>query len=227
MSDYRGDDRLARIVPSLSPGDVQLAQRSPGMGNVTAPGEVLIFIIDRSNSMDECCGSIPKLRAAKNAILATLKTRLRQGFSDLTSLIIFNVSAEAPLLLSQVSDSQALITKTVRSIKIDGGTDINCGLQFLSDHLQIYCHGRPIHVVLLSDGQGHLGDPVATAGHLKGQGVVIETVGVGDTPMEVDEPLLKQIASRVDDRILYRFVRDSREMTQYFTQEISNRLVRR
>jgi Mg-chelatase subunit ChlD len=227
MNDYRGKNILANPGSLLNPRGFQHVQQSGCMRNGTGTGEVLIFILDRSNSMDEYCGSISKLRAAQNAILATLKTRLRQGFSDLTSLIIFNDHAEVPLLLSQVADSQALITKAVQSVHIDGGTDINSGLLFLSDHLQVYRHGRPIHAIVFSDGQGHTGSPLETAARLKGQSVILETVGVGHTPMDIDEPLLKNIASIVNGKVLYRFVRDSREMEEYFVQEISNRLVRR
>ena len=56
MNNYSGKGLLARLGLFLSPRDFQLVQRSRGVGNVTTLGEVLVFLLDRSESMDEPCG---------------------------------------------------------------------------------------------------------------------------------------------------------------------------
>ena len=52
-------------------------------------------------------------------------------------------------------------------------------------------------IILLTDGQHNGGgDPVAVAGRLKKAGVVIECIGIAGIREDVDEAILKQIASK-------------------------------
>jgi len=46
-------------------------------------------------------------------------------------------------------------------------------------------------------------------------------------PTEVNEALLKETASVLDGRILYRFITDADELVEYFRTEVANRLVKR
>jgi hypothetical protein len=71
-------------------------------------------------------------------------------------------------------------------------------------------------VVMLTDGQG--GEPLTTAERLKSCGVVIDVIGVGDSPSNVNEPLLKKVASFIDGELHYRFIKDHQSLIAHYTQ---------
>lgn len=75
---------------------------------------------------------------------------------------------------------------------------------------------RRIH--LLSDGEHLHGTsplPIATA--LKSAGVIIDCIGIGGTPADVDEAMLKAIASRnPDGSIRYSFIGDKQQLIQKY-----------
>ena len=115
------------------------------------------------------------------------------------------------------------IEQAIGSIDIGYGTDLDAPL-VLAGGLLHRVRKQPVHCILLTDGLG--GQPLPTAVALKGNGVVIETIGVGHTPAAVDEPLLKAMASVVEGRVLYRFIRDRNQLVHYFRHEVAGRLVR-
>ncbi len=69
---------------------------------------------------------------------------------------------------------------------------------------------------MLTDGQG--GEPLATAERLKSRGVVIDVIGVGKTPSDVNEPLLKKVASNIQGELHYRFIKDHQSLIAHYTQ---------
>ena len=71
---------------------------------------------------------------------------------------------------------------------------------------------------MLTDGE-HLGDenPVTIAARLKKAGVIIDCIGIGGSPKDVDEKLLKQIASRNSDgSVRYCFIGDQQELIRKY-----------
>lgn len=73
-------------------------------------------------------------------------------------------------------------------------------------------------IILLTDGQ-HLGkiSPIGIANKLKGIGVTIDCIGIGGSPKDVDEKLLKQIASRnADGSIRYCFIGDQQQLLRKY-----------
>jgi len=81
-------------------------------------------------------------------------------------------------------------------------------------------------VVLLTDGHHNIGcDPRPVAKRLKAR-ATIATVGIGDDPQEVQEHLLKQLASRGDDGApLYRWIDDRGRLIAHFSS-LAGRLTR-
>ncbi|MBN2588647.1 MAG: VWA domain-containing protein [Sedimentisphaerales bacterium] len=74
-------------------------------------------------------------------------------------------------------------------------------------------------IILLTDGE-HLGkgNPVKIADKLKGIGATIDCIGIGGSPMDVDEELLKQIASRNQDgSIRYSFIGDREHLLRKYS----------
>ena len=73
-------------------------------------------------------------------------------------------------------------------------------------------------IILLTDGE-HLGkiSPIDIARKLKGIGVIIDCIGIGGSPKDVDEKLLKQIASRNQDgSVRYCFIGDQQKLLRKY-----------
>jgi len=73
-------------------------------------------------------------------------------------------------------------------------------------------------IIMLTDGE-HLGDdnPTNIATKLKKAGVIIDCIGIGGSPKDVDEKLLKQIASRnADGSIRYCFIGDQQKLLRKY-----------
>jgi len=73
-------------------------------------------------------------------------------------------------------------------------------------------------LVLLSDGGHNEGkSPLSLASRIKNAGVVIDCIGIGGTPDDVDEDLLQKIASRNSDgSIRYCFIGDQQELIKKY-----------
>lgn len=73
-------------------------------------------------------------------------------------------------------------------------------------------------IILLTDGE-HLGDdnPTNIATRLKRAGVIIDCIGIGGSPRDVGEKLLKQIASRnPDGSIRYCFIGNQQKLLRKY-----------
>lgn len=81
-------------------------------------------------------------------------------------------------------------------------------------------------IVLCTDG-GHndpASDPVEVARKLKEQGVIIDCIGIGGSPAEVEEDTLKAIASvGPDGKPRYAFIGDKQKLIRKF-KDLANRI---
>ena len=103
------------------------------------------------------------------------------------------------------------ITKMLSSFFVEPGID-KC-LTIASGNEKI-----TKRIILLTDGE-HLGDddPTNIATRLKKAGVIIDCIGIGGSPRDVDEKLLKQIASRnPDGSIRYCFIGDQQKLLRKY-----------
>jgi Mg-chelatase subunit ChlD len=104
----------------------------------------------------------------------------------------------------------------MHGLRSGGDTDIDAGLRTARGCFEWACQDVVRRIVLLTDGQG--GSPLRTADDLKERGVVIDVIGVGETPGEVDEKLLRRVASVVQGELRYRFIKDQRTLVEHYTQ---------
>lgn len=211
------DKSHSNTLPSSQP---RLPASKGPIGN-----ESILFVLDQSGSMmDHCSGRQSKLAAAKKATIAMIEARLRMGACDQIAIISFGDIATLVLPFTSSEQSSRRIIRAVKSIRIAGGTNLNAPLVMATQLLDTRRH-ETLHIVMLTDGQG--GDPLATAYLLKQSGAILETIGVGNSPYNVDENLLKAVASVVNGKVLYRFIRDSDQLIEYFSTEVATRLVKR
>ena len=73
-------------------------------------------------------------------------------------------------------------------------------------------------IIMLTDGEHNMGgSPLAIASRLKSVGVIIDCIGIGGSPADVDEKLLKQIASKNSDgSIRYCFIGDQQQLLRKY-----------
>ena len=73
-------------------------------------------------------------------------------------------------------------------------------------------------IIMLTDGEHNLGgSPETVAKRLKNAGVIIDCIGIGGSPQDVDEQLLKQIASEnPDGSIRYCFIGDKEQLLRKY-----------
>ena len=106
--------------------------------------------------------------------------------------------------------------RILQSLPSGGGTDLDEPLVGIRDYWDRNADDAVRRIVLLTDGHG--GDPLRTAEGLKAAGVIIDVVGIGPTPCDVNEDLLKRLASVVEGELRYRFIKDHRTLVQHYTQ---------
>ena len=212
---------ISKFLEEVIQGRTQLSKSAAivGAGLIC---EFIILIIDRSWSMAEACGRKNRLEAAQEAAISLLIARRDKGADDRVAVIAFNEEARIVLPATGCRDEMNRIERAIRSIKPGSGTDLNAPLRLADSSIPIQ---EGVHIVLLTDGHG--GDPTRLAESLKQRGALIDCVGVGAAPADVDEAILKKTASVLNGQVLYRFIGDGEKLEQYFREEVAFRLTKR
>lgn len=173
-----------------------------------------IQILDISGSMD--CPDYPPTRLAGGieAAIEYINSRAAQCPQDRIAIVTFSTRARIVLPLTPIDEKETIVA-ALEQLRADGETDIAKGLQAairifdeepLSDRLR--------QITLLTDGHG--GDPIRKAASLKEQyGATIYVVGIGGTRKDVNESLLRKLATSDHH---YRFIRDSETLKQHYRQ---------
>lgn len=179
--------------------------------------EHLASVVDKSDSMGGQCDSrYNKIQAAIRANTTMVLHKAQIDPNDEVGIVAFNSHADILLPLRPIHSHKRQIIETLQSLDHDNGTDINEGLKKARDLFDWSRNDVVRRIVLLTDGQG--GHPLNTAEDLKSRGVVIDVIGVGDTPSEVDEKLLRKVASVIQGETRYRFIKDQQTLVAHYTQ---------
>lgn len=208
--------------------------------------ETLLTMIDLSGSMDSTDIKPSRMIAAINANQEIIKVKKQHHPDDMVGIISFQGSAKftlRPKPLDGIGD----LKMEIEPSDLAPGTDFTAPLQlayeyfsgqpqsifkksfskmisaFLVEPTEAFSEPTTKvdtikRVILLTDGE-HLADsnPNDVATKLKKMGVIIDCIGIGGCPADVDEKLLKQIASRNPDRsIRYCFIGDQYKLLQKY-----------
>lgn len=133
--------------------------------------------------------------------------RLRGGTDFVTPLKL----AYSCFLGRAITTMGNSFTKTLSSIFFEPGIDKCISITSRNDKITK-------RIILLTDGE-HLGEdnPTNIATRLKKAGVIIDCIGIGGSPRDVDEKLLKQIASRnPGGSIRYCFIGDQQKLLRKY-----------
>ena len=188
-----------------------------------------ILLDDISGSMEEE-GFEPgrnKLDLACDSSLGFLHAK-RAAFPD-SCLAVLHYSTDCDIGCSflNVQRDFGMIEDAIRKMHSlpHGATQIYTGLervtQLLTD-LRVERGPIPGHQVrVIASSDGHDGKTklgLRKADHLKKQGVLIETVGVGRNRASVDESFLKALCTTDESGVHYRFLGDAQSVRSTFTK---------
>ncbi|MCF7955175.1 MAG: VWA domain-containing protein [Phycisphaerae bacterium] len=198
--------------------DISGMPLNPNPMRVYSATLLVFIIIDRSISMLESDYPPSRLKAAKRAakdFVTTLKSH-----NDMAFVAVISFGETASVVLPPTSiEYEKQILKKINSIDIEGGTDTAKGLKEADSILSQY-HNRSLksQVILLTDGHG--GRPTKVAEKLKFEyGTIIDVVGIGGNQKDVNEVLLKKVATTdVDGTNHYRFIKDQAALSQHYHQ---------
>ena len=171
-----------------------------------------LLVMDVSGSMrHEFSGARSKIEAAGLAAQSHIMERARLYPHAEVGVITFHKRAEVLCPFTPLNTGRKELIKQVRSLSAGGCTDLGNAMKCAFEQT----NGQPTQIVLISDGYG--GNPVPYADRLKVQGCVIDCIGIGSDPSQVDEARLRKAASITNGQSNYVFVRDLNLLTQTMT----------
>lgn len=199
-------DEVTRRLEGVFPHGVTIGNPLQEANARLGQRELTVCVVDRSWSMnDPYNNGRPKLEGAVMANIEMLATKEAIDPDDEVALVVFNSQAQIILPMQPIRTHKQKFIRALQSLKPDNGTDINAGLKAARSAFDWSRRDVVRRIVTLTDGEG--GDPLRTATDLKNRGVVIDVVGVGESPSRVNEKLLRKVASVVEGEVRYRFIK--------------------
>ena len=182
-----------------------------------------VLVIDASPSMNQNDWKPSRLMGAKESASAYIKQLAQENPDACIALVQYSSTAKITVPLTPCRYSER-IQNLIYKIQTGFMTNITSGLKSAYE-ICSKCHGT-YQVVLLSDGYHNLGlNPRRISDKLK-KYATIECVGIGGNPSNVDEKLLKYIASfRPDGTKRYRWIGKKEVLVQHF-RELAGGLAR-
>jgi hypothetical protein len=178
--------------------------------------EDTVIIIDVSISMNDDDYPPTRLCGGIEAAVEYVHARSQRHPYDRIAVASFSNQGRVVLGLTDISRKQRIIS-AIESLTIESGTDIKAGLEqalciFNNDRQS----GRSRRVILLTDGHG--GRPLSTAQRLKtSYNTLIDVAGIGGTSEDVNEKLLKKVATTDPDGFNhYYFIKDSKGLKDHY-----------
>jgi len=196
-----------------TPGPVQIAEGS----------RACVLVLDASGSMTDTDWKPSRLDAAMDAAKAFARRLSNDEPDALVAVVAYGCSAKTVCRLTRARELSK-IHSTIDQIDVMGSTNMKAGMKQALRLLGRY-RGRMCQVVMLSDGHNTGGSPRKVAGELK-EFAVVECVGIGGRPDDVDEALLKALASAGSDgEPRYRWIGDKERLVRHF-HNLAGRITR-
>ncbi|KKC35916.1 hypothetical protein WH87_15225 [Devosia epidermidihirudinis] len=176
---------------SFGPGgylETPLERASPLSSRVPrdAPEATLVFVLDRSGSMQQPVGNGTRLDIAKQATLAAV--RLLNRNSEV-GVIVFDSEATAVLPLQRIDDPQVVAT-ALSNVDPGGGTSVYPGLEAAYEMLR--STDTPArHIIVMTDGLSQPADFPGLLTEIRNAGITVSSVSIGKG---AERTLIEQIA---------------------------------
>jgi hypothetical protein len=172
-----------------SPLDALLPVTSRTPGQLQRRDLALELAVDRSGSMSDRAGGVPKIAMAQRAALAA--TDFAAAHRDELGVVDFDIRPHVGVPLGRVSPSNhKAVAKRIERITAAGGTDIYLGLQRALEQIA-RSHAPKRHLILLSDGISQPHDYTTLLARLRRAHVTVAAIALGSS---ADVDLLRSIA---------------------------------
>lgn len=200
--------------------------------------EDVSIVLDGSPSMFEMDYYPDRLTAAKESACLFAELRRESSPEDRIGVVSFCETAHRECNLLPVSTKFDKIVRAINRIQTGPCTAIGAGLQEAENMFSSFLIRSAVtsllaaspekkvkppkrRVILLTDGDQNAGiDPFPVAERMKRKGISIDIIGIGGSPFDVNEPLLKTLCSidPIDRQPRYRFIADRDELLHHFRQ---------
>lgn len=174
-----------------------------------------VLVLDCSGSMGHDDWPPNRLEGAKEASRSFCSRLASENPESRVAIVSYGSSATRHCKLTPVK-RVAEIDMAIEGIFVSGWTNIRAGLS-KARRILSGSNGQ-CQVVLLSDGENTARDPSWQARLLRRK-AIIECVGIGGSPEDVDEQLMREIASEYPDGSKrYRWIGDKGRLVEHFQQ---------
>jgi uncharacterized membrane protein len=199
---HYGQTPLEKLLPVLSETPASLQD-----GNVA-----LQLVLDRSGSMDDLAGDVPKIVMARNA--AQLAANFVIQHQDDLGIVAFDQASHILVPTEKVSPSaKTHVAQVIAGIFSDGGTNIYQALQ--TGIQQVSKSSAPYrHIILMTDGRSDPADYLPLLQEAQKLQITISTVGLG---ADADVQLLHYMAAEGKGRFYY--TSNANDLPNIFAQE--------
>ncbi len=160
-------------------------------GNLKRKRVALQLVLDRSGSMSDRAGGVPKITMAQQAARQTAKF-VAKNDAEL-GIVDFDLVAHTLVSLQRLSSRQQRnrVDKTIDGIQPDGGTNIHSGLK--AGYEQLLGSDAPQrHIILMTDGISEPENYAPLLAQLRQARISVATVALGS---DADRKLLARIAA--------------------------------
>jgi Ca-activated chloride channel family protein len=194
---------LQQVLPvsSLEPGNLQ--QRHLGVE----------LVLDRSGSMIEEAGGVPKLEMAQ--VASQVATRYLAGQGDELGIVDFDIEPHVLVPVTKLTPGRVAggIERRIEGLIAEGGTNIYKGLALGARQIEASSEPQR-HVVLITDGVSEPGSYSSLLPELRRDHIAVSTVALGN---EADFKLLKAIAQSTGGQ--YYATDNAAELPRIFAKE--------
>lgn len=139
------------------------------------PEATLVFVLDRSGSMQARVGPVTRLDVAREATVSAFDLL---DADSLVGLVAFDTEADTVAPIAPLTERAAL-EDAIRTLRAGGGTSLYPALVQARD-LLADVDSSTKHVIVLTDGLSQPGDFEGVLGDLRATGATISFIGIGD-----------------------------------------------
>jgi Ca-activated chloride channel homolog len=160
-------------------------------GNLRRRNLAIELVLDRSGSMMDRAGGVPKIQMARSGARQTAAFIAKKN--DELGIVDFDVAAHVLTPLRRLSPgaSQRSVDAWIATLQADGGTDIYAGLKAGFEQLQ-NATTKQRHIILMTDGISAKANYEPLLAQLRAEHITVTTVALG---ADADRTLLRQIAN--------------------------------
>ncbi|MDO8210597.1 vWA domain-containing protein [Conexibacter sp. CPCC 206217] len=209
---FGGPDSFSLGRYAGSPLEAALPVTSLRPGNRQQRDLALELVLDRSGSMADLAGGVPKIGMAQAA--ARVGARFAASHRDQFGIVSFDITPRVLVPLAPLTRAGVpAVVRTIDGLQADGGTDIYLALRQAAEQIETSRLPQR-HMILMSDGVSEDADYAPLLRRLAQEHVTVSAVALG---AQADTRLLQTIATTTRGR--YYQTSDARRLPRIFASD--------